>query len=110
MKLSNASHLTVTVEVLTNLYPKLIGKARFDTEHAGQTPLHMAVCKGNCSLVEMMLKKLHLEAQSTNQRILHNVFTRTAIGTKFVNTVMMGELPLTIAALTTRTGKLDTCP
>lgn len=87
------------VEILISTYPKLKLQDRRGTKYDGQTPLHMAVCKGNIWLVTTLLKKQ--SEKHSNATLLK----RRATGAMFTNTVMMGELPLTIAALTFNNGK-----
>lgn len=84
------------VEILIKTFPKLLLQERSqDSKYAGQTPLHLAICKGNVWLVNSMLYEL--ASKNTWRR---GVLEKRAYGTMFRNTVMMGELPLFIAALT----------
>ena len=89
------------VELLMLMFPKLVLSDRGSTEYAGQTPLHMAVCKGNIWLVSALLTQL---GKKDIEHLKTTVLKRKATGMIFTNTVMMGELPLTIAALTFNKG------
>ncbi|XP_045201815.2 transient receptor potential cation channel subfamily V member 5-like [Mercenaria mercenaria] len=92
------------VELLISKLPKLILQDRGSTEYAGQTPLHMAVCKGNIWLVNTLLKQL---SKKDTKHWKSTLLKRKATGKMFTNTVMMGELPLSIAALTFNKGMFD---
>lgn len=92
------------VEILISNFPKLMLQDRSNTVYSGQTPLHMAVCKGNIWLVNTMLEHL------SRKEVMHwkvTLLKRKADGIIFTNTVMLGELPLTIAALTFNKGMFD---
>ncbi|XP_060578311.1 transient receptor potential cation channel subfamily V member 5-like [Ruditapes philippinarum] len=89
---------------LISVYPKLILSDRESTEYAGQTPFHMAVCKGNIWLVNTLLKQL---CKKDTKHWKSTLLKRKATGKIFTNTVMMGEVPLTIAALTFNRGMFD---
>ncbi|KAH3797134.1 transient receptor potential cation channel subfamily V member 6-like [Dreissena polymorpha] len=87
------------VEILINTFPKLLLQERSqDSKYAGQTPLHLAICKGNVWLVNNMLRELASDERYSTW--LRGVLEKRAYGTMFRNTVMMGELPLFISALT----------
>ncbi|KAK3087062.1 hypothetical protein FSP39_001155 [Pinctada imbricata] len=80
------------VEYLINECPLLLKKAReMSSDFHGQTPLHVAITKGNLGAVSLMIEK----SGPVKTDLLHTCAT----GKRFVNTVMMGELPLTVAAL-----------
>lgn len=62
----------------------------------GQTALHMAITKCNKAAIEAMLG-----ACSTHKKEeMSSLLQTRATGFRFVNTVMMGQIPLTVAALT----------
>ena len=83
------------VQQLVELCPALLHKARESSENFhGQTALHIAITKGNASAVDIMISRSNSERQSLTD-LLHTCAT----GSRFVNTVMMGELPLSVAAL-----------
>jgi len=69
--------------------------------YAGQTPLHLAVSKGNVWLVGILMQQLSRQELITWKVCL---LKSRACGTMFRQTVMMGELPLTTAALTFNKG------
>jgi hypothetical protein len=89
------------IELLISVYPNLIQFDRENTEYAGQTPLHMAVCKGNMWLVNTLLKQL---CKKDTKNWKSTLLKRNASGKIFTNTVMMGQVPLSIAALTFNRG------
>ncbi|WAR31031.1 TRPV6-like protein [Mya arenaria] len=90
--------------ILIEKFPKLLLQDRSNSEYAGQTPLHMAVCKGNVWLVGIMMNQLSKKEYETWKVTL---LKGRAYGDIFRSTVMMGELPLTIAALTFDKGMFD---
>lgn len=82
--------------------PYLVKQNRqFSAKYRGQTPFHMAVCKGNVSLVNKLLEALRNRGEDYKK-----LMEIRATGGVFENTAMMGELPLTVAALT---GNIGTC-
>lgn len=58
----------------------------------GQTILHVAIAKGNLEAVKIILKR-------TKNEEIQELFCTCAVGSKFKNTVLMGQLPLSVAAL-----------
>lgn len=90
----------IIIDLLIEIFPSLITESRVESKKfTGQTPLHMAVCKGNTWLVETMLDRLD------DKKIpKHGLWSARATGITFLNTAMMGEIPLTIAALTKNEG------
>ncbi|KAL4218808.1 hypothetical protein ACF0H5_021396 [Mactra antiquata] len=99
-----SDHEMNVVEILLDKFPTLILQHRADTEYAGQTPLHMAVCKGNRRLVEVMLRHISSGQKKYWKKPL---LKRLACGSIFDNTAMSGQLPLSIAALTFNKGMFD---
>ena len=84
------------IEILIQTCPLLMVLARKDSnDYFGQTALHVAIAKGNLDAVQIMLAEVYNQSQSLRIALLHQM----ASGCKFVNTVMMGELPLSVAAL-----------
>ena len=85
------------IGTLVRACPELMTTARRESEdYHGQTALHIAIAKGNVEAVETMLSEILNLSQNLKAALLHQLAT----GIKFVNTVMMGELPLSVAALT----------
>lgn len=85
------------IDTLIKACPELLTTARRESEeYHGQTALHIAVAKGNVDAVETMLSEILNLSQNLKSALLHQLAT----GSQFVNTVMMGELPLSVAALT----------
>ncbi|KAK3592749.1 hypothetical protein CHS0354_016505 [Potamilus streckersoni] len=83
-------------ECLLKKFHKLITSNRAASDHfSGQTPLHMAICKGKSYEVRSLI-----EAAKESKVRLGKLFSKRATGKEFKNTAMMGELPLSIAALT----------
>nr|XP_034303068.1 uncharacterized protein LOC117680422 isoform X2 [Crassostrea gigas] len=69
----------------------------------GQTALHMAITKSNKEAIQEMLRVGIRYKKKEMSTLLHI----RATGSRFVNTVMMGQLPLTVAALTGNTDIVD---
>jgi len=84
------------IKLLIETCPELMFHDRPNTSYKGQTALHVAIAKGNTKAVKIMLSKRTKKACSQKYDLKHNL----ALGKKFANTVMMGELPLSVAALT----------
>ena len=91
-------------KLLVDQFPKLLHHDRVNTEYAGQTALHMAVTKGNIWVVNTLLKKLSSKDHRSKKASL---MKRLAVGKLFTNTVMMAELPLSIAAVMCNKGLFD---
>nr|XP_022314244.1 transient receptor potential cation channel subfamily V member 3-like [Crassostrea virginica] len=76
--------------------PKLLLKDRRDHYIAGfegQTPLHVAIANGSLQTVERILRA------GQKSKILAKLLSTTSKGHRFNNTALMGQLPLTVAAL-----------
>lgn len=58
----------------------------------GQTLLHVAIAKGNLKAVEKIL-------DIANKKETQKFLSTFAVGSKFKNTVLKGQLPLSVAAL-----------
>lgn len=92
------------VKKLSTLCPDLLLMGREQSqEFCGQTALHMAITKGNKEAIKAMLK-VGRKSKKFKMSTLLNI---CATGSRFVNTVMMGQLPLTVAALGGDTGIVD---
>ncbi|XP_022322031.2 transient receptor potential cation channel subfamily V member 5-like [Crassostrea virginica] len=87
---------TSFISQLTKLRPKFLLRERED-EFKGQTALHIAITKDKPEVIRDMLKV----GQSKNgiRKQMSTLLHIPATGPRFVNTVMMGQLPLTVAAL-----------
>ena len=87
---------TSFISQLTKLRPQLLLRVRED-EFKGQTALHIAITKDKPEVILDMLKV----GQSRNgiRKQMSTLLHIPATGSRFVNTVMMGQLPLTVAAL-----------
>lgn len=85
------------VELLVRLCPQLLTQARENSEnYKGQTAFHIAITKGNTDAVEAMLR--HAKDGLTSDILKRMMYTE-ATGARFVNTVMMGGIALSVAAL-----------
>ena len=84
-------------ERLVDTFPKLLGQDRLRAGYAGQTPLHMAVTKGNIWVANTLLTSMSKKEHKARKP---GILKRLAVGAVFTNTVMMAELPLSIAAVT----------
>lgn len=92
------------IEKLSTLCPNLLLMGREQSEEfRGQTALHMAITKGNKEAIKAMLE-VGRKSKKIKMSTLLNI---CATGSRFVNTVMMGQLPLTVAALRGDTGVVD---
>ena len=91
------------IEYLVETCPELLLQNRSGTEYEGQTAIHVAISKGNIQAVEFMLSIATSQIGNKYYELVHT----HASGCKFVNTVMMGELPLSVAALTFKTDMID---
>lgn len=97
-------HLTIKkhydekfVRQLSELCPRLLcADIRKSKEFLGQTALHISITKGNAKATKTMLE-IGQEKLPSNQ--MTTLLQTKATGSRFVNTVMMGQLPLTVAAL-----------
>ncbi|OWF49194.1 transient receptor potential cation channel subfamily V member 5-like [Mizuhopecten yessoensis] len=88
------------VNRLADLCPQLLTQARENSEeYKGQTAFHIAITKGNAMAVEAMLEQAK---KGKSSDILNRMMYTEATGTRFVNTVMMGGIPLSVAALAFR--------
>ena len=89
---------------LIDACPILLQQTRGGSEtYRGQTALHIAITQGNLEIIELILSKTENFGAGKKRNLLHQIAT----GSKFVNTCMMGELPLTVAALTLNTIIVD---
>ncbi|KAK3596291.1 hypothetical protein CHS0354_009787 [Potamilus streckersoni] len=80
-------------------YPELVHCHRDNSQSfCGQTPLHMAVCKQNKKLLEMLLNAARNDKK--NEGGVKDLLSQKATGLRFKNNVMMAQLPLSIAVLT----------
>ncbi|XP_067662642.1 transient receptor potential cation channel subfamily V member 2-like [Haliotis asinina] len=70
-------------------------------EYEGQTTLHIVISKCNHAAVKMLLKA------GVVKKFKDQVLRMVATGSRFTNTVMMGELPLSVAALTLDTDTVE---
>lgn len=88
----------IMVQRLVQLCPQLLTQARGDSaEYTGQTAFHIAITKGNTKAVEVMLSMASETGKATDT--LKRMLYTEAIGTRFVNTAMLGGVPLSVAAL-----------
>ncbi|KAL3870605.1 hypothetical protein ACJMK2_038654 [Sinanodonta woodiana] len=86
------------VELLVAEFPDMILSNREDSDmYRGQTPVHMAICRGNMWLVDTMLNALS-NPDFHDKKV--KCLEQRATGLKFKNTVLFAEIPLSIAALT----------
>ncbi|KAL3870606.1 hypothetical protein ACJMK2_038655 [Sinanodonta woodiana] len=86
------------VELLVAEFPDMILSNREESHmYRGQTPVHMAICRGNVWLVDTMLNALSTP-DFRDKKV--TCLEQRATGLKFKNTVMCAEIPLSIAALT----------
>lgn len=94
LALKSTETLKCVEKIIENNPNILMEKRKNDKHYQGQTPLHVAIVNGNIKAVKLFLEK----SEKTAQELL----CEPAIGTKFKNTVLMGQLPLSVAALACR--------
>jgi len=75
--------------------PQLVKVAKIGTEYKGQTALHIVITKANRSAMKFLLDA----AERLGEETLSDLLKTCATGTQFEGTVMMGQLPLFVAAL-----------
>ncbi|XP_052806094.1 transient receptor potential cation channel subfamily V member 5-like [Mya arenaria] len=91
--------------VLLEECPDLLCESRQCSElYRGQTALHIAITDGNIQVINTLLTCGNHQGKIK----LNKVFSTQATGTRFENTVMLGELPLAVAALTLNIQIFDT--
>ncbi|XP_071156124.1 transient receptor potential cation channel subfamily V member 5-like isoform X1 [Mytilus edulis] len=91
------------IKRIIDLCPDLLSLARETSEnYQGQTPLHIAITRGDDNVTELLLSSSNLESERKqySSRTKLTMINTPAVGRIFANTVMMGELPLSVAALT----------
>lgn len=69
--------------------------------YQGQTPLHVAIAIKNTEAVEMILET------AENEKFHEQLLCICAEGNEFKNTVFMGQLPLSVAALAAKSEEID---
>ena len=93
-----------TISRLIDICPDLLSLARETYKYKGQTPLHIAITKRDNDVTKLLLSSAVKEAESgkkqSSNRTKMSMINTPATGRIFVNTVMMGELPLSVASLT----------
>lgn len=96
---------TGIIKKIIQLCPDLLAMARDSSiNYKGQNPLHIAITKGREQLVELLLEEYSDKKQASfRERMIQT----QATGLIFANTVMMGELPLSVAALTFNENVVD---
>ncbi|GFS17036.1 transient receptor potential cation channel subfamily V member 4-like [Elysia marginata] len=90
------------LRALARLCPRLLAAQR-DGEYRGQTALHITVSKGNLAGAAALLSEMDGLGEEEKEALLE---TR-ASGSKFVDTVMDGELALHVAGLTLNQAMVD---
>ena len=94
------------VSAIVDSYPPLLSASRENsTSYRGQTALHIALTVGDTDVIELLLQKARMQGTSD---ILRKILDQKATGTRFENTVMQGELPLSVATLTLNSKLFDT--
>lgn len=94
----NCGMATKMRDEVFKIRPELIIAGCQDKGFEGQTPLHVIICNGDVGVVEQMLKLLKPEWSK-----------QMATGKKFKKSAMMGQLPLSVAALTFNTRECLNC-
>lgn len=90
------------LECLIDLCPELLCESRQNSAlYRGQSVLHIAITGNDVIIAEMLLQKLSREAN------FDKILGACATGSKFENTVMLGEFPLAVASLTLNIDMFD---
>lgn len=89
------THKFIT-EYLSKRPYDLMEKRACRKKYEGQTPLHVAIVKGNTKAVEIILKT------ANEHRFSKRLLKTCAVGKKYRNTVLIGQLPFSVAALACR--------
>lgn len=76
-------------------HPKGVKEKRAN-KYKGQTPLHVAIVKGYIKAVEIILKT------ANEHKFSKELLKTRAVGKKFKNTVLIGQLSFSVAALACR--------
>ncbi|XP_033761160.1 transient receptor potential cation channel subfamily V member 5-like [Pecten maximus] len=87
---------------ILDICPDLIMVPRKNKQFAGQTPLHLAIVTGKIRACEEILNVA--ERSKVKLRLLMNA---RATGKIFNNSIMMGQIPLFVGALTFKEGIVD---
>ncbi|OWF39933.1 transient receptor potential cation channel subfamily V member 5-like [Mizuhopecten yessoensis] len=108
------------VSAILDKFPVLVSEAKKGSEYKGQTALHIAITRANNAAIALILRtakrcdEIVLKKQGENEdevgekpRMLENLLNTRATGSRFEGTVMMGELPLFVAALKFDFGMVD---
>lgn len=94
LALKSINSFTFVEKIIQHNPEILMEKRTEDKEFEGQTPLHVAIVNGNVKAVKLFLEK--------SEDLAQILLCEPAIGTKFKKTVLMGQLPLSVAALACR--------
>ena len=90
-------------KTIIKLMPDVLVKDRKNyPDFKGQTPLHVAIVKGNLENVENIL------LAAKENKTIETLLGISATGKKFRKTVLMGQLPLSVAALACEDEDFDT--
>ncbi|XP_069121392.1 transient receptor potential cation channel subfamily V member 5-like [Argopecten irradians] len=100
------------ISAILDKFPGLVSEAKFGVEYKGQTALHIAITRANNAAITLILKtakkcdELIMKSREDDEEsdrepscMLKNLLATAATGSRFEGTVMMGELPLFVAAL-----------
>ncbi|CAG2191056.1 unnamed protein product [Mytilus edulis] len=89
----------VVIDKILQICSELLTVSR-DKHYKGQTPLHIAIRKGAFLVTKCLLS-------FSKSKSIKSITKKRATGRIFTNTVMMGELPLHVAALTFKESIVD---
>lgn len=83
------------ISALITVCPELLIECRLNSEvYRGQTALHIAITGRDIEVADELLRK------GKELGVIGDILGTCATGSRFGNTVMLGELPLLVAALT----------
>ncbi|XP_033761171.1 LOW QUALITY PROTEIN: transient receptor potential cation channel subfamily V member 5-like [Pecten maximus] len=108
------------VSAILDKFPELVSEAKLGIEYKGQTALHIAITRANNAAIDLILRtakkwdEIILKKQEESEHdvgekpcMLKSLLATPATGRRFEGTVMMGELPLFVAALKFDFGMVD---
>ncbi|XP_060071919.1 transient receptor potential cation channel subfamily V member 5-like [Ylistrum balloti] len=96
------------VSAILDKFPTLVSEKKWGVQYEGQTALHIAITRANNAAIDLILRTAkNDDIVAEKPRRLEHLLATAATGSRFEGTVMMGELPLFVAALKFDFGMVD---